>query len=785
MTEIRPKLVGKKVNVDQLIEVFMNMIESSKESAAGALFDSNPAWREDNAADDDDDDDDYDGPTQCGIAQGTLDVLAIHLPQKVFFETCITKCVQRMQSPNPAVRKSGIASLGVVAEGCQEKLTRHLAEIVPRVLSLAQDADTQVRECTCFALGQLAEHCQPDILSYSSTVLPNIFRLLEDPSENVQTTSCHVLEMFCESLDPESVLPFLNPLMTRLVVMLEHSTQKSVREMTVGAIAATAVAAELEFIPYLPGVANIMQRFISLNEVEHFPLKGRALECMGHMAVAVEKEAFRPYFTQTVAVAGHALNLDDLELHEFVYALFANLAKVMEREFSPVLPELVPRLLAVVDKSDGGLEAIDAGPKDLSGLDESDDEEGDNQNYVVRTADIDCKRQALVALHGMASYCAQDFMPFLEDTTRVVMKQVACSEDEYWHPAVVCEGFRTLASLSICSVAANHEDGKVRWVKGDLSANPMSPHTTAVINAIMPVLVAGLKNEDKDVVASAADGIVAVMDLCGPFALATVANDLLQNVMLLLTNKGLCQEYDDDEEDEEDEEGEHQNFLNSIFDVLGSFSKCMGEQFAQYLPTFLAPIAEFSKTSRPTNDRSMAAGCLGDIADGVGTAISPYWESHFLPIIIGGLADEEPGLQRNCAYTLGVCATALTESIAAQYPQILQSIHPIFSLNVDASDANACSRDNAVGAVCKMMLAAPATFPFAQVLPIVLGSLPLKSDMLENEGVYDCLIKLTQMNQPDLAGPLKMELMRVVQTAMQEKKVDDEIKAKLKTAFGV
>ena len=33
--------------------------------------------------------------------------------------------------------------------------------------------------------------------------------------------SCYVLEMFTENLEPETVMPFLEPLMTRLVQMLQ------------------------------------------------------------------------------------------------------------------------------------------------------------------------------------------------------------------------------------------------------------------------------------------------------------------------------------------------------------------------------------------------------------------------------------------------------------------------------------------------------------------------------------------------------------------------------------
>ena len=43
-----------------------------------------------------------------------------------------------------------------------------------------------------------------------------------------QGVSCYVLEMFTENLEPETVMPFLKPLMTRLVEML-HTPKRGVK----------------------------------------------------------------------------------------------------------------------------------------------------------------------------------------------------------------------------------------------------------------------------------------------------------------------------------------------------------------------------------------------------------------------------------------------------------------------------------------------------------------------------------------------------------------------------
>ena len=256
-----------------------------------------------------------------------------------------------------------MACLGVIAEGCSEPLREHLSEVMPHLFSAAADADAQVRECACFALGQMSEHCQPEILGYSSQILPVVFALLDDTTTTVQATSCYVLEMFCERLEPEGVRPLLDPLVRKLAGMLESTAKRSVQEMAVAALAATAVAAEEEFAPYVAGVASLMTRLMALSEERMHTLRGRALECMGHIAIAVSKENFRPYFADTMRCACEGLTLDSTDLHEFAYAVFANLAKVMGDEFSPVLAELVPHLVKVIGEDEGQIEQADEDAK--------------------------------------------------------------------------------------------------------------------------------------------------------------------------------------------------------------------------------------------------------------------------------------------------------------------------------------------------------------------------------------------------------------------------------------
>ena len=60
--------------------------------------------------------------------------------------------------------------------------------------------------------------------------------------------------------------------------------------MALTAIAATAVAAEIDFLPYTETICAILGTLIFDTEPNMFAIRGRALECLGHIAVAIGTE---------------------------------------------------------------------------------------------------------------------------------------------------------------------------------------------------------------------------------------------------------------------------------------------------------------------------------------------------------------------------------------------------------------------------------------------------------------------------------------------------------------
>lgn len=129
-----------------------------------------------------------------------------------------------------------------------------------------------------------------------------------------------------------------------------------------------------------------------------------------------------------------------------------------------------------------------------------------------------------------------------------------------------------------------------------------------------------------------------------------------------------------------------------------------------------------------------------------------------------------------------VSVEVLKERITGDYQQILQGLEPLFGMDSSTGESTAACVDNAAACVARMIMAQPASIPMSQVLPPFLRLLPLKTDMTENETVYNCLLGLIQMNHPEALAQ-KAELRRIFNAATSsESKVDDEVKKKLRLA---
>ena len=119
-------------------------------------------------------------------------------------------------------------------------------------------------------------------------------------------------------------------------------------------------------------------------------------------------------------------------------------------------------------------------------------------------------------------------------------------------------------------------------------------------------------------------------------------------------------------------------------------------------------------------------------------------------MFIKSLHDDDAEVRSNSAFALGVLVENTDTDMSSQYLSILQALQPFFQVPAAAIRAELHGRDNAAGAVARLILKNMAALPLDRVLPVLFSALPLQADRLEYQPILRAIFHLFQSN-PDYA----------------------------------
>jgi hypothetical protein len=126
-------------------------------------------------------------------------------------------------------------------------------------------------------------------------------------------------------------------------------------------------------------------------------------------------------------------------------------------------------------------------------------------------------------------------------------------------------------------------------------------------------------------------------------------------------------------------------------------------------------------------------------------AITPYTQQ-LLELFYRALGDEESEVLSNAAFATGLLVENSEIDLSPQYYQLLGALRPLFIVPEGAPAPRLNAKDNATGAVARLILRNTAAIPLEQVLPLFVDALPLKNDFLENRPVFRALFVLFKTN---------------------------------------
>jgi hypothetical protein len=171
---------------------------------------------------------------------------------------------------------------------------------------------------------------------------------------------------------------------------------------------------------------------------------------------------------------------------------------------------------------------------------------------------------------------------------------------------------------------------------------------------------------------------------------------------------------------------------------------------------------------------------LAEIISGLKGAITPSTEP-LLELLWRAISDPDAEVQSNAAFATGLLVENSEKDLSPQYIALLGALQPLFNQPNDAPAPRLNARDNACGAVARLILRNAGAVPLAQVLPVLFGALPLRNDLLENRPVFRAVIYLFQ-TQPDVLSSYLDGLLRVFAHVLDPsgiEQVGDDVRAGL------
>jgi hypothetical protein len=781
LCESKPKSMGKAfgLNVQQagglMREIVTALIQMCMEVDGDQPLDLGRVVGE---GEDEDEDEDDGNRTPSNIALFCLDRLAIVMPNKCVYPVARDACLAGISSNKPRAVSASLFSFGAIAEGCSGAVMDELNQLMPIILSCANHTDQRVLGALCYALTMFSMYLGDAMYNMNSQwvspVLELVLRLYSSDTRWYTRSKClTLLEMLCEKTEPETLSGrgFLDPIMQVAQAALnDNQTAVDLQRKAVAVICSIVIACGGLFEPYFAQVFPNMRTLADDANESKRTLRGEAIQCIGHMAVAAGPVKFAPAVMDVMQVAARCIQTEDAELTEYVFNFFGSIAECLGPQFSSFLPDLIQDAdlnggasSLNFDEEEEEDEASNGGSGDpnesidLQNGSDADDEDDGIYKAKVRTGAMDLKEAAVINLGRIAAACAgyhedgqideskipetDPFAPFVERTLSVMTRLTT-----YFHEQIRVKSIGVIRNMILGSYQVSKKPSSMQ--------NENSRRCQQIVTQALPIFMLRMnKDFNREVAAVSVEAIDAIVNDLGPGCIENTLDALVQQLMLFLENKANCQQIDDDDDDEYEQEEDHDFILmDSVTDLIGTLARAFGSRFINHAIPLLQPLGRFLAPNRLHTDRSMAIGCYAELVQGIGSAMGGPHCASMLQVGQLGLNDEHHEVKRNACFLLGLLYLNMSNqqqsipSLSSSLANILQSLKPYVEGRGQYDDMLV---DNACSAVSKIMVSiinnnmssglaqsiggsSTCINIVTSILPAFLQGLPLQSDHEED-----------------------------------------------------
>jgi hypothetical protein len=731
-----------------------------------------------------DDEDDDDADSNWVVGETSLDRLACALGGKTVLPHCRELVPKMLNQPgNWKYRHAGLNVLSAIGEGCHKQMESTLQSVVETIIPFFGDKHPRVRYAACNALGQMSCDFAPTMQKrLHDKVIPVFLNALGDVSSpRIQAHVGAALVNFSEDCPKSILVPYLDQIMLKLCWVLENAFQAAnekpkrlVLEQIITTIASVADVTEEQFTAYYDRVMPCL-KYILENAItkEVLVLRGKTIECVSLIGLAVGKERFLPDATQVMEVLLKAQSIpigavngtenedktDDVDPQQsYMISAWARMCRLLGKDFQPFLPQVMPAVIAAASMRP---EVMVMDSEEAAQLSEEDDwsvvKLGDKQCLGLRTCGMEDKATACQMLVCYARELKDVFADYVKPVAELMVPMLKF----YFHDDV-----RIAAAECIPHLLESARDGRGPEFVAEIWAS-VAPE---LINAIDV-------DPDAEVVAEHMHSLAQSVEILGVGCLT----DDHMNKLLEIIDKRFKQhflnqaeraekakdpDFDTEVEEELIEEVDVDiMILSKMADITHAFFSTHKEVMFPVFDKLLPYVAKLMEANQPAKNRQWGMCIFDDLIEFTGPHSVKY-QQFFLPTMIAALEDEESSNRQAAAYGFGVMAL----NGGNAYAQVCAEALPLLGKMIERPDARttelaSLATDNAISAVAKILSNHGALLDTAQMIPHWLNWLPTWEDKEESPFIYGYLCDLIEGQHPAVIGDNLKGVVRVIAEA--------------------
>ncbi|KAG5641749.1 hypothetical protein DXG03_004294 [Asterophora parasitica] len=358
------------------------------------------------------------------LYEQSLDRLACAMGGRAVLPPAFQYIPSMLASYDWRVRHAGLMAIAAIGEGTGKVMQNELGKIVDLVTPMFADSHPRVRGQLCTDLEEIIQE------KYHRQLFAVLIPTLEDLEPRVHSHAAAALINFCEGVERDTLLPYLDPIVERLLKLLDPAgdpaaVKRYVQEQAITTLAMVADASELTFAKYYSSIMPLLLNVLrNADGSDYRKLRVKAMECAGLIAIAVGRDVFRPdsntVIELLIRIQKMPVDPADTQLGHYLISTWAKICQAMGPEFEPFLPVVMPALLQTASaKAD-----VSVYDDDEETVEEREGWETvvmDGQTLGIRTSAIEEKCQAFETLVIYCSTLAARFAPYLAQSVEVTL----------------------------------------------------------------------------------------------------------------------------------------------------------------------------------------------------------------------------------------------------------------------------------------------------------------------------------------------------------------------------